>query len=338
MTLFWQRPRAAPNSPPAARRSPHGQSRVFELATPVIDQSFTRLVSRALATPLGWRVIDATVLRWARYVIRCRQQSQSIDALLTEIVRREMPDLVVRHGPFKGLRYPEAFAIGSSLFPKLLGSYERELAEILESICSEPYTEIIDVGCAEGYYAVGLALRIPAARVWAFDTDQRAMALCRQMAALNGVAHRLTLGTHCDTATVASLPLSGRPLLVCDCEGYENRLFSDELVPVLRNASLLIESHDFIDISTSRRLARRFAGSHEIRSIQSLDDITKAHTYEYPELSHYDLPTRRMLVAEHRPTIMEWLWMTPRRELASTERSTSTDTEIAVELPELHVG
>jgi methylase of polypeptide subunit release factors len=66
----------------------------------------------------------------------------------------------------------------SILVPKLLGSYEAELHPVLDQVIRNNYETIIDVGCAEGYYAVGLALSLPTTHVHAFDIDSRARELC----------------------------------------------------------------------------------------------------------------------------------------------------------------
>jgi 2-polyprenyl-3-methyl-5-hydroxy-6-metoxy-1,4-benzoquinol methylase len=97
--------------------------------------------------------------------------SRRIDRITRAIVKRH--GLVVLDGPFAGMRYvPQA--AGSSLLPKLLGCYEAELHPTLTSVFSLNYRQVVDVGCAEGYYAVGLATRILEARVFAFDTDMQA--------------------------------------------------------------------------------------------------------------------------------------------------------------------
>ena len=46
--------------------------------------------------------------------------------ILTECTTIISPNLTVLHGPFRGMRYPEMRSVGSALFPKILGSYERE--------------------------------------------------------------------------------------------------------------------------------------------------------------------------------------------------------------------
>jgi len=47
-------------------------------------------------------------------------------------------------------------------------------------------THVLDLGCGYGPIAIALALRAPAATVWAVDTNARAVALCAANAAANG--------------------------------------------------------------------------------------------------------------------------------------------------------
>ena len=65
--------------------------------------------------------------------------------------------LTVSGGPFAGLAYPDRAPI--SLVPKLLGIYERELHGAIEAAIRAQPGLIVNVGAADGYYAVGLARR-----------------------------------------------------------------------------------------------------------------------------------------------------------------------------------
>jgi protein-L-isoaspartate O-methyltransferase len=56
---------------------------------------------------------------------------------------------------------------------KLLGAYEHSLHDVLLKPVSRQPDPIINVGCAEGYYAVGLARLLPDATVYAFDIDRQ---------------------------------------------------------------------------------------------------------------------------------------------------------------------
>jgi methylase of polypeptide subunit release factors len=52
---------------------------------------------------------------------------------------------------------------------------------------------VIDIGAAEGYYAIGFARRLPAARVIASDLDPVARLLCWLLARRNGVGDRVSV-------------------------------------------------------------------------------------------------------------------------------------------------
>ncbi len=62
--------------------------------------------------------------------------------------------------PFAGMKYPSNFSSGPSraaLAQKLLGCYEKELHAAIFMLMKEKYDVFLNIGCAEGYYTVGLA-------------------------------------------------------------------------------------------------------------------------------------------------------------------------------------
>lgn len=78
----------------------------------------------------------------------------------------------VQNGPFRGMHLTERSSWGSGLVAsELLGCYEAQLHPYLEHAIQRGYRTVIDVGCCDGYYAVGLSSRLPSARVFAFDIN-----------------------------------------------------------------------------------------------------------------------------------------------------------------------
>jgi hypothetical protein len=224
------------------------------------------------------------------------------------------PRLAVLNGPFKGMRYPEAASTGSTLVPKLLGSYERELHGLIAYTLNQPYTAIVDIGCAEGYYAVGLGMHLINAAIHAFDTDAGARNLCLQMARFNGVAERLVLRDLCDEQALLALKLGSRALVISDCEGYEAQLFTPTVAGFLSAHDVLIEVHDAHDSEVADRLRATFENTHHVMSIDSIEDRRKPRLYKLAELERYDPSTRRRLLNEGRGAIMEWLFMTAKTD------------------------
>lgn len=246
-------------------------------------------------------------------MVRGRRQREIDQARLYETLPAEFRPGVVLHGPFQGMRYPVAQAAGSSFPPKILGSYERELHPLIGAYSSRRGIAYVDVGCAEGYYAVGLAMKNPGCMVYAFDTDPKARELCDAMARANDVGDRVVLGSLCDATTLRSLGLPPGSLVVCDCEGYELELFTPEVVEAVRHCDLLIEAHDFLNRAISSRLESLFSPTHAVRTIQSLEDALKPKYYDYPEIAALPYSARFEILAEQRPCTMEWLYLQARR-------------------------
>jgi hypothetical protein len=219
---------------------------------------------------------------------------------------------VVKAGPFKGLRYPDFTSFGSQIFPKINGSYENEIAGIVESLCCKKFSEIIDIGCAEGYYAVGFALRIPESKVYAYDINPDAQNYCRRMAELNGVTERVQIEEKCTSDLLSRFDFTGKGLIISDCEGAEKELFTESNKNNLANCDMLIETHDFIDITISGYLKDLFSDTHQIKVIQSVDDIMKTRIYKFDKTEDLDLSKRMKIFSEGRPGLMEWLYLEPK--------------------------
>ena len=212
---------------------------------------------------------------------------------------------VVQAGPFAGMQYITE-SIGSSFLPKLVGSYESELLGVFTKIFDTPYDTVVDVGSAEGYYVVALAMRLThPAKIYAFDIDTHAQALCQTLAEKNGVADKITIGGFCDPAALQNT-LHGRCLVICDCEGYETEVLQPALAPVLTTSDILVELHDILKPGITPIILERFSESHDIQLI----DTCQRRPEEYPSVSFLSPEQQRVAVSEFRNGPQQWAWMT----------------------------
>ena len=229
---------------------------------------------------------------------------------LTHLVRQRT-DCKVRLGPFAGMRYVSN-SIGSAYLPKLLGIYERELTQVMEAACARQPRLIVDIGAAEGYYAVGLALRNPQATVIAFEAEERGRAALQQMALLNGVANRLEIQGRCEPAGLQSaLAQHKGALVICDVEGDEEHLLDPVVVPELKSATILAEMHDFIRPGITEEIQRRFAATHQ--SEQIWQQPRTRRDFPFQTIGTALLPRSYLdwSVSEWRPVRMSWLRLEP---------------------------
>ena len=172
---------------------------------------------------------------------------------------------VVRQGPFAGMRYLDTTSEGA-LAARLVGSYESELHPHLAAFAQAGLDKIVDIGCAEGYYAVGLARLLPEAIVYAHDTDEAARKHCGELAALNGVADRVRIAGEFHGEHFADFA-GPRSLFIVDIEGGERELLDPERWPALQRANIIVETHPRVTFALTQEIARRFAPSHEVRVV-----------------------------------------------------------------------
>ncbi|MGH7095444.1 MAG: hypothetical protein ACREFB_18170, partial [Stellaceae bacterium] len=198
--------------------------------------------------------------------------------LAVVLVRAASRNRVVA-GPFRGMKLALSGLSGRHLLGYILGSQERELHDVIERVVARRYGMVINVGAADGYYAVGLARRCPSTRVAAFEALPELHPVIAHSAAANGVGDRVAIAGTCDTAQLCQR-LAAAPaatLVLMDIEGGEAGLLDPALVPQLRGADILVETHDAFVAGVTETLIDRFWQTHEIECYSAqpriLDDF-----------------------------------------------------------------
>jgi hypothetical protein len=231
----------------------------------------------------------------------------------SERLRRRIEELRagrVLSGPFAGMIYVDT-SFSSELRPKLLGTYELEIRERLEAAIERAPRRVVVLGAAEGYYAVGLARRLPSASVVAFEANERARAVLADLARRNGASDRIEIRGLCDVPTLrAALGDGERTLVFSDVEGAEAILLDPRIVPELARVEMLVETHDCFLPGTRAALVERFCASHEIAVVEQRPrTVADAPPLGTPRA--FDGALYFWLV-EGRPLDNHWLHLCPR--------------------------
>ena len=222
-------------------------------------------------------------------------------ALVANTLRKSQGDRIAQ-GPFAGMIYDVAATEGGAS-ARLLGCYEASLHPVIAAINARAPSRIVDIGCAEGYYAVGLARLVPSARIVARDTDPRAQAACATLAATNGVADRIDIGGQIGPAELQALcdPMT---VIICDIEGAEDDLLDPARAPALSQVAILVETHG---AQITDRLTARFAPTHAVTRL----DRQATTASLPPEADRWSDLDRLLALWEWRSLPTPWLWMVP---------------------------
>jgi hypothetical protein len=217
----------------------------------------------------------------------------------------------VQTGPFRGMHIIPKYMWGDGdTASKLLGLYENELHEFIEQAIGCAPDAVINIGCAEGYYSIGLARRLPNSLVMAVDMDARSAPIVNANAEINEVINVLAQTACVDGAWLQECCVKyTKPLLVFDCEGAELDLLDPVQVPALTDCSVLVECHDCIIPGITETLIRRFEKTHTI----DLSSQTVKDSYQFDFLKPLSDCDKWCLVHEGRPSDMTWLYMVPNK-------------------------
>jgi len=214
-------------------------------------------------------------------------------------------DLEIKGGPFKGMKYIPV-ANCSRLMPKIIGCYESAIIPWILDIPMRKYEVILDVGCAEGYYAIGFAFQNYANKIYAFDIEEEALDNARQLASINKVSDKIVFDGLCDEVKISTLCKDRKALVFCDIEGAEKTLLDPNKIPMLREVDLIVESHDFIVPGMINKLIERFQGTHHIEIVAD----SSVNLEKFPLLQQFNNRTRQKFSNEGRPAGMMWVRLT----------------------------
>jgi len=217
-------------------------------------------------------------------------------------------------GPFLGMKYVNT-SVGSEYVPKLLGTYELELNTIFQNLASHDFQTIVDVGAAEGYYAVGMARQHTNSHVIAFEANKLGRELLEEMAVLNeGVQDRIRIEGFCDSMSLGSSLLnSERTLIIMDVEGAEKVLLDPDVTPQLLYAHIIVEIHDFVDPNLGELILQRFKNSHHIQDVSIEERSLSDYPIEIPTLARILFRNTLLdALSEKRHQNSRWFYMIPR--------------------------
>ena len=241
-----------------------------------------------------------------------------IQAAGREMVDQFASDLTVRRGPFQGLRYPHAYSHGSTLAPKLLGTYEAELQPIIDRLLAKDYPVVIDVGGAEGYYAIGCAMRWPDTKVIAYELGREARHAIKKMAIANGVDGRVSIEAECMFGDL----YGKRGLVICDIEGSEAELLINEnAAKGFVNSDFIIETHDLFRPGICAQLYEQFCRTHDVTVIDAVQDHDRPNQWSLPELADLSQERQSQVIGERRAGPMQWLVCESKNEIPTRQVS-----------------
>ena len=262
-------------------------------------------MSRELARGAARRVAPGYVANRARRYERALRQRNGATDLAQRLVANGRP--VVRAGPFAGLTYPAGrLADVDAAIAKLLGTYEREIAWVFERAIALRLPTFIDIGCADGYYAAGMAHASPSTTTLAYDLASSARELCAETATASAVRERVRIRKRFTVDSLSAVDPAGA-LVLCDIEGGEVELLGSSAAAALRASVVVVEVHEDERPGAGDRLRAAFAHTHTCLT------ISQQPRRDAPApLADWGVNDRVHALREFRGPLLHWMLFEPR--------------------------
>jgi Methyltransferase FkbM domain len=248
----------------------------------------------------------------SRRLIEAQVQSLGLAALAREVSAATGGK--VASGPFAGMKL-DYDALPVHAAPKFLGTYEQELNSYIERVIGFAPRFVLNIGCAEGFYAVGLAMRLPDSQVFVADADPKALRATLRNAELNNVQNRVRGVGIVKSGRFHNYLEPDVSFLVMDCEGAEFTLLNPMKDPILSRTYILVEVHP--EFGSETDIAARFAKTHRIQTIKQLSRSVA----DIRPIPGIDL----LLAMEERRSEGRWLFLEPlHRDCCTATRGRSS--------------
>jgi len=218
----------------------------------------------------------------------------------------------ILYGPLKGFVLPKSsWWGGADRAAMIFGLYE---IEVMQLLLNKPYgyNTFVDLGAADGYYAVGLLKAKHFNNAYAFEISAKGRDVLALNAELNGVSQKLHIFGEATPKFYEVLSREEREstVILVDIEGAEFNLLSDNVFQQLNKAIFIVELHDFFFVDggdKTNHLLNKSSATHRCTEVY----MGSRNPGVFKELSSLSDSDRWLVCSEGRARLMRWLRFDP---------------------------
>ena len=219
----------------------------------------------------------------------------------------------VSYGYFKGMKLPDSYWWSiRDRAPMLFGFYELEVLSYLASIRDSSYKYFIDIGAADGYYAVGVLVAKLFEHSYCFETNINGQEVIKLTSVLNNVSNRISVFGHADKDFYTLLPegILEKSVVLVDIEGGEFDLLDRNFFNIFSKSIVIVEMHPWLNLNKSANLQELIevassSHKHKVLNMSSRD------LSGFPEVEKLNDNDRWLLCSEGRGQLMSWVFFEP---------------------------
>jgi hypothetical protein len=219
----------------------------------------------------------------------------------------------IAYGLFKGMKLTTSNSWDPfSKINQILGTYEEHVLQELLYFKEKGINCFIDIGAADGYFAVGMAYSQTFENIYAFEISRLGQEIILDTATQNQCEQLITINGEANSSTIAELIWQHKQaVFLIDIEGAEYTFLNLEMLDLLKNCCVICELHPWLiekGYELQNILLSTASERFDINIIKR--EVYRPNNYE--EFDDFTDEERLIAVGEGRHKNMQWLVLKPK--------------------------
>ena len=219
----------------------------------------------------------------------------------------------VAHGIFKDMKLNRnIYWSKNDLTTHILGVYEKHILDQLIKFSKHKNTIFIDIGAADGYFAIGSAYSGLFQKVYAFEIQKNGREILSENAKANNCDKNIIIKSEANFNTLKEIiDIHTSAVILIDIEGGEFTLLNDQTLKLLRNCNVVIELHPSLVKDGNKKESELINSAKKFFKFS----LIKRENYNpnlYEELDSFSDEERLLAFSEGREANMNWLILEPK--------------------------
>lgn len=230
-------------------------------------------------------------------------------------LERQIGGKVIQYGAFRGMRLSKISGwCKAELASMLLGMYEREVVQYLANLPYRARENFVNVGAAEGYFAIGMLHAELSVRTICFELSETSRESMRDGSSLTRNGQNLTLFGLADENFLDKVEgVHGfeydNSVFLIDVEGAELEILTDDGLRRMARANIVIETHAMMVSEQEQMEFEKLCSKyHRVSEIRT----EGRNPGEFFELDSWPDNHRWAICSEGRPERGRWLVLSPK--------------------------
>jgi len=251
----------------------------------------------------------------SRILLRALKQPNEIQRAKNKVLNKLILEhgYQVAYGTFKGMKLSKnIYWAKDDLITHILGVYEEHILKKLIEFSKKGNYPFIDIGAADGYFAIGMAFSETFKKIYAFEIEEGGRNSLNKNIENNFCKDKVVIDIEANFETLQEIINKNKSaVILIDIEGSEFDLLDDKLLKLLSNCYIVCELHPALSVNGLEKQNMLINNAKAFFDVS----IIQRESYcpnKFSELNEFTDEERLIAFGEGRENNMNWLILEPK--------------------------